>query len=105
MQNLIDGDFAANNGGWQWSASTGTDSQPYFRIFNPLLQSRKFDATGTFLRQWISELSSLDNSNTDALHDPFHQLSTEDFALLNYPLPIVLHVEARERAIKTFRGH
>ncbi|WP_038195668.1 cryptochrome/photolyase family protein [Wohlfahrtiimonas chitiniclastica] len=61
MQNLIDGDFAANNGGWQWSASTGTDAVPYFRIFNPVTQSERFDPKGDFIRQWCPELSHLDH--------------------------------------------
>ena len=61
MQNLIDGDFAANNGGWQWSASTGTDAVPYFRIFNPITQAERFDPKGDFIRQWCPELSGLDH--------------------------------------------
>lgn len=61
MQNLIDGDFAANNGGWQWSASTGTDAVPYFRIFNPVTQAERFDPSGNFIRKWCPELSHLDN--------------------------------------------
>lgn len=61
MQNLIDGDFAANNGGWQWSASTGTDAVPYFRIFNPVTQSERFDPNGDFIRQWCPELAHLDS--------------------------------------------
>lgn len=61
MQNLIDGDFAANNGGWQWSASTGTDAVPYFRVFNPITQAERFDPDGDFIRQWCPELSHLDS--------------------------------------------
>lgn len=60
MQQLIDGDMAANNGGWQWSAGTGTDAAPYFRIFNPITQSRKFDPDGAFIRQWLPEANPLD---------------------------------------------
>ena len=59
MRQLIDGDLAANNGGWQWSASTGTDSVPYFRLFNPLSQARRFDPNGRFIRHWLPELASL----------------------------------------------
>lgn len=59
MRHLIDGDLAANNGGWQWSASTGTDSVPYFRIFNPVTQSRRFDPNGRFIGQWIPEIDHL----------------------------------------------
>jgi len=67
-ERLIDGDKAANNGGWQWSASTGTDAAPYFRGFNPVLQSKKFDPNGTFIRSMLPELTSLDG---DALHAPW----------------------------------
>jgi deoxyribodipyrimidine photo-lyase len=55
MRHLIDGDFASNNGGWQWAASTGCDAQPYFRIFNPILQSQKFDPQGKFIRKYVKE--------------------------------------------------
>ncbi|WZB73011.1 FAD-binding domain-containing protein [Achromobacter xylosoxidans] len=67
MAHLVDGDLAANNGGWQWSASTGADAVPYFRVFNPLSQSRKFDPDGVFLREWLPELAHLPG---DAIHDP-----------------------------------
>jgi len=56
MENLIDGDFSSNNGGWQWSSSTGTDSAPYFRIFNPITQSQNFDPNGEFIKKFIPEL-------------------------------------------------
>ncbi len=57
MSQLIDGDLAANNGGWQWAASTGTDAAPYFRIFNPTTQGEKFDKQGVFMRRWLPELA------------------------------------------------
>ena len=82
MQNLVDGDFASNNGGWQWSASTGTDAAPYFRIFNPVSQAKKFDAAGTFTRQYVPEL-----------------------AAGTYVAPIVDHREARERALAFFKAN
>jgi deoxyribodipyrimidine photo-lyase len=66
MENLLDGDLAANNGGWQWIAGTGTDAAPYFRIFNPLLQSRKFDPHGDYIRKWIPELRMLDSRSIHA---------------------------------------
>jgi deoxyribodipyrimidine photo-lyase len=61
MQNLIDGDFASNNGGWQWSSSTGTDAAPYFRIFNPITQSTNFDKEGLFIKKYVPELKDLIN--------------------------------------------
>ena len=66
MENLIDGDFASNNGGWQWSASTGTDPQPYFRIFNPYNQSEKADPEGRYIRHYIPELKKLKGKGTEA---------------------------------------
>ena len=68
MENLLDGDIAANNGGWQWTAGTGTDAAPYFRIFNPVLQSAKFDPNGDYIRKWIPELRSL---NAKEIHAPW----------------------------------
>jgi deoxyribodipyrimidine photo-lyase len=60
MENLLDGDLAANNGGWQWTAGTGTDAAPYFRIFNPVLQSAKFDPNGDYIREWVPQLRNVD---------------------------------------------
>lgn len=101
MQHLIDGDLASNNGGWQWSASTGTDAQPYFRIFNPTLQSERFDGQGAFIKQWIPELRSVD---APAIHSPFERLDRTEFKKLNYAQPIVEHKAARERCLAAFRG-
>ena len=70
MENLLDGDPAANNGGWQWTAGTGTDAAPYFRVFNPVLQSAKFDPDGNYIRKWIPELRELDAKN---IHAPWEQ--------------------------------
>lgn len=86
MNHLIDGDLAANNGGWQWAASTGCDPQPYFRIFNPTLQSQKFDPQGTFIRQWLPEYQHL---NAKEIHLP--------------QKPIVIHSEQREKALKHYQ--
>ncbi len=95
MQWLIDGDLASNNGGWQWAAGTGTDAQPYFRIFNPILQSRRYDPDGDYLRHWIPELSAVDSR---LIHSPW-DLPQPPVA---YPLPIVDHAFARQRALQAF---
>ncbi len=70
MDNLLDGDPAANNGGWQWTAGTGTDAAPYFRVFNPVLQSAKFDPNGDYIRNWVPELRSVD---TKDIHAPWEK--------------------------------
>lgn len=95
MRWLIDGDLAANNGGWQWAAGTGTDAQPYFRIFNPVLQSRKFDADGTYIRRWVPELRSIPDAY---IHAPWE---TEQ-PPADYPPPIVDHGFARQRSLDAY---
>ena len=97
MQHLIDGDLAANNGGWQWCASTGTDSAPYFRIFNPVSQSQKFDSNGDYIRQWVPELSHLDAKQ---IHEPYAKNPDLE---LDYPKPIVDLKSSRVRAIEAFK--
>jgi len=91
MQNLIDGELAANNGGWQWAASTGADAVPYFRIFNPTTQGEKFDENGEFIKRWIPELNCVP---AKYIHTPHEWLRIFDPAS-DYPLPIVNHAEAR----------
>ncbi len=96
MRHLLDGDFPSNNGGWQWSASTGCDASPWFRVFNPITQSQKFDPDGTFIRLMVPELSSLDSKS---IHNP----STQQRQQLNYPAPIVDYRQARERVLERFK--
>ncbi|EHL8300676.1 TPA: FAD-binding domain-containing protein [Salmonella enterica subsp. enterica serovar Saintpaul] len=98
MQHLIDGDLAANNGGWQWCASTGTDSVPYFRIFNPVSQSQKFDPQGDYIRTWVPELAHLD---AKSIHDPY---ARNPDLKLNYPKPMVDLKQSRLRALEAFKG-
>jgi deoxyribodipyrimidine photo-lyase len=100
MRTLVDGDLAANNGGWQWSASTGTDAAPFFRIFNPISQSKKGDPDGAFIRKFVPELKSLSDK---AIHEPW-MLPTVIRAPLDYPARIVDHVEARERVLIAFKA-
>jgi len=97
MQNLLDGGLAANNGGWQWTAGTGTDAAPYFRIFNPILQSKKFDPNGDYIRKWVPELAHLDSS---IIHAPWEK----KVEVPGYPKPIIDHRYARERALAAYRG-
>ncbi len=98
MSRLIDGDFSANNGGWQWSASVGTDAQPYFRIFNPTTQGKKCDADGYFIRQWIKELELVPDKY---IHEP-HLWAEKTNQALNYPPPMVEHALARLKALALF---
>ena len=98
MRQLIDGDLAANNGGWQWSASTGTDAVPYFRIFNPLNQAQRFDAEGRFIRHWLPELAHLSDRE---LHNP--QAVVDLFEQRAYPAPMVDLRASRERALQAFK--
>jgi deoxyribodipyrimidine photo-lyase len=100
MERLIDGDFASNNGGWGFSASTGVDPQPYFRIFNPLLQSEKFDAEGEYIRRWVPELREVVGK---AIHDPHGRGATKQVEKAGYPRPIVDHKQCRERALARYK--
>ncbi len=105
MQQLIDGDPASNNGGWQWVAGTGTDAAPYFRIFNPILQGRKFDPMGNYVRRWVPELSSVPDRH---IHAPWEMTAAEqrDCGVIigrHYPAPIVEHAFARARVLAAYR--
>ncbi|HEA51366.1 deoxyribodipyrimidine photo-lyase [Marinobacter antarcticus] len=97
MSKLVDGFLASNNGGWQWSASTGTDAAPYFRVFNPVTQSERFDPKGEFIREWMPELAKLDNKR---IHDP----SKSGVIPGGYPRPIVNLKESRKEAIARFQA-
>lgn len=97
---LLDGEYAANNGGWQWAASTGTDSAPYFRIFNPTTQGERFDKEGAFIRRWLPELNEVPDSD---IHAP-HQWAQKNQKTLDYPLPIVEHKEARKKTLEAFEA-
>jgi deoxyribodipyrimidine photo-lyase len=95
-ESLLDGDLAANIGGWQWVTGTGTDAAPYFRIFNPTLQSRKFDPEGNYIRRWVPELGDMNQSE---IHAPWENKTAPD----NYPKPLVDHKQARERALTAYQ--
>jgi deoxyribodipyrimidine photo-lyase len=94
---LVDGDPASNNGGWQWAASTGTDAQPWFRIFNPVAQGKKFDPEGDYVRRWVPELASCDE---DFVHAPWNSEAPPR----GYPAPIVDHAERRAEALRRFEA-
>jgi deoxyribodipyrimidine photo-lyase len=94
---LIDGDPAANNGGWQWTAGTGTDAQPYFRIFNPVEQSKKFDPEGAYIRRWVPELRDVP---AKYIHEPWKMKTPPE----NYPPPIVDHRLARAATLAAYRA-
>ncbi|EKO3411410.1 deoxyribodipyrimidine photo-lyase [Vibrio fluvialis] len=97
MQQLVDGDYAANNGGWQWCASTGCDGQPYFRIFNPITQGEKFDPSGSFIRQWVPELANVSEAH---IHAPWKWSGVNS---LLYPQPIVDHKAEREVTLRLYK--
>jgi deoxyribodipyrimidine photo-lyase len=104
-QHLNDFDLAANNGGWQWAASTGCDAQPWFRIFNPLRQSEKFDPAGSFIRRYLPQLAALPDA---AIHAPWEArpIDLAGAGLVigrDYPRPVVLHDEARLRTLERFK--
>jgi deoxyribodipyrimidine photo-lyase len=103
-EHLIDYELASNNGGWQWAASTGCDAQPWFRIFNPLTQSRRFDPEGKFIRRYLSQLAGLDDTQ---IHAPWEvgpiELEAAGVELgRSYPRPIVDHAEARAETLRRY---
>ena len=105
-ENLIDFDLSANNGGWQWAASTGCDSQPWFRIFNPVTQSEKFDATGQFIRKYVTELRHCSDKD---IHVPWQipPLQQQSIGVIigkDYPAPIVQHATQRVLALDLYKS-
>ena len=103
---LLDFDLASNNGGWQWAASTGCDAQPWFRVFNPVIQSRKFDPEGRFIRRYLPQLSRLSNRS---IHAPWlagaAELGQAGMSLgRDYPAPVVDHESARQRTLLRFQA-
>jgi deoxyribodipyrimidine photo-lyase len=103
-EHLIDYELASNNGGWQWAASTGCDAQPWFRIFNPVTQSRRFDPQGRFIRRYLPQLARLDDAQ---IHAPWElgpiELEAAGVTLgIDYPRPIVDHAEAREKTLARY---
>ena len=105
-EHLIDFDFSANNGGWQWAASTGCDAQPWFRIFNPVTQSERFDASGKFIRKYVPELVNCDEKEIHApwLITPLRQQSIGVMIGENYPAPIVEHAVQRALALGLYKN-
>jgi deoxyribodipyrimidine photo-lyase len=104
MQHLVDGDPAANNGGWQWTAGTGTDAAPYFRVFNPVNQGKKYDPQGDYVRRWVPELVDIPDR---FIHEPWKmpaqtQQSVGCIVGQDYPSPIVDHAWARERTLAAY---
>jgi deoxyribodipyrimidine photo-lyase len=99
MKQLVDGDLAANNGGWQWSAGTGTDAAPYFRIFNPVAQAEKFDPGGRFVRRWLPELADFPDNLVQRPWE--HPLL---MARSKYPSRIVRHEEQRGKCLAMFKA-
>lgn len=103
---LLDFELASNNGGWQWSASTGCDAQPYFRIFNPRLQSERFDPEGSFIRRWCPELAEFSDKHIHApqLASVFEQKAARCSISADYPVPIVDHAVQRDLALSLFKS-
>jgi deoxyribodipyrimidine photo-lyase len=97
FERLVDGDPASNNGGWQWAASTGTDAQPWFRIFNPTTQGKRWDPDGAYVKRWLPELRDVP---AERVHEPWDGL----FGPAGYPRPIVDHAKRREEALTRYRA-
>ena len=96
LRHLVDGDLASNNHGWQWVAGTGTDASPYYRVFNPITQGKKFDPDGAYVKRWVPELRALDPKH---VHEPW---LSPDGVPTGYPLPVVDHAEERRVALDRY---
>ena len=100
MHHLIDGDIASNQHGWQWTAGTGTDAAPYFRVFNPVSQGTKFDPDGTYVRRYVPELAVLSDAE---IHEPWKAGGGGMFGGVDgYPAPIIDHSVEREEALRRY---
>lgn len=97
LRHLVDGDVASNNHGWQWTAGTGTDAAPYFRVFNPVTQGRRFDPDGAYVRRWVPELRGVDGA---AVHEPW-KLATRP---AGYPDRVVDHAAERHEALRRYQA-
>ena len=96
MEHLVDGDLASNQLNWQWVAGSGTDAAPYFRVFNPVAQGRKFDPDGTYIKRWVPELRPL---TAASVHEPWRYTDPTP-----YPRPVVDHATERREALERY-GH
>jgi deoxyribodipyrimidine photo-lyase len=106
MRHLVDGDPASNNGGWQWTAGTGTDAAPYFRVLNPVRQAERFDPAGAYVRRWVPELRDVPDAR---IHEPWEMSAEEQRAAgcrigADYPAPRVDHAERRVLALERYRA-
>jgi deoxyribodipyrimidine photo-lyase len=98
LQHLVDGDLASNNHGWQWVAGTGTDASPYYRVFNPITQGKKFDPEGAYVKRWVPELRDLDPAH---VHEPW---TAPGGIPAGYPEPIVDHAHERRVALERYEA-
>jgi len=105
MRHLVDGDPAANSGGWQWTAGVGTDAAPYFRIFSPILQGRRFDPRGDYVRRWIPELSGVPDRYAHAPWEMPEEIQRKAGCVIgrDYPARIVDRAMARSRAVAAYQ--
>ena len=101
MKHLVDGDLASNAHGWQWTAGTGTDASPYFRVFNPILQGERYDAAGDYVRRFVPELAGL---SAAVIHAPFDSKRKGSGVPLGYVAPIVDHGVERDEALARYKA-